>query len=109
MGIEFEAKFLHVNVELIRNKLKNIGAKIEHNSLKFYRAVFFRCNNEDPPIKGYVRIRDEGTKITMTVKTYKNEKKLQKRNKGKTKFTFKRINLSKIWNSISLCCSNENF
>lgn len=75
MGKEYEAKFLNINVAQIRKKLLNIGAKLEHKAIKFYRVVFTRCSDkENPPVKGFVRIRNEGKKITMTVKTYKDPK-----------------------------------
>jgi len=75
MGKEYEAKFLNINITQIRKKLINIGAKLDHNSIKFYRVIFTRCSDkENPPIKGFVRIRNEGNKITMTVKTYKDPK-----------------------------------
>jgi adenylate cyclase class IV len=75
MGKEYEAKFLNINLSQIRKKLLNNGATLVHDSIKFYRVVFTRCSDkENPPIKGFVRIRNEGKKITMTVKTYKDPK-----------------------------------
>jgi adenylate cyclase class 2 len=75
MGKEYEAKFLNINVAQIRKKLLSSGAKLEHKAIKFYRVVFTRCSDkENPPVKGFVRIRNEGKKITMTVKTYKDPK-----------------------------------
>jgi len=75
MGKEYEAKFLNINVAQIRKKLLSSGAKLEHKVIKFYRVVFTRCSDkENPPVKGFVRIRNEGKKITMTVKTYKDPK-----------------------------------
>ena len=33
-----------------------------YKAIKFYRVVFTRCSDkENPPVKGFVRIRNEGT------------------------------------------------
>lgn len=69
--IEFEAKFLDVDVSAVREKLKKMGAKLVHPSKRYVRSVFHRCTNE---IKGFARVRDEGGKVTMTVKTYADPK-----------------------------------
>jgi adenylate cyclase class 2 len=75
MGKEYEAKFLNINISQIRKKLLNVGANLIHGPLKFSRVVFTRCSDkENSPIKGFVRIRNEGKKITMTVKTYRDPK-----------------------------------
>ncbi len=69
--IEYEAKFLEVDVKAMREKLKSIGAKLDHERTKYVRAVFHRCTDD---VKGYARIRDEAGKTTMTVKLYKDPK-----------------------------------
>lgn len=69
--IEFEAKFLDVDVNAVREKLKKMGAKLVHPCKRYVRSVFHRCTNE---IKGFARVRDEGGKVTMTVKTYADPK-----------------------------------
>ena len=51
-------------------KLEKIGAKKEHDFVKFERAAFNLC---DPNIKGFVRVRNEVNKITMTSKIYKDD------------------------------------
>jgi adenylate cyclase, class 2 len=70
-GIEFEAKFLDVDVDAMREKLKKLGAKLVHGNKRYVRAVFHRCTDE---IKGFARVRDEGGAVTMTVKTYADPK-----------------------------------
>ena len=70
-GIEFEAKFLDIDENSVKTKLKKLGAKLVHGKKKYVRAVFHRCTNE---IRGFARVRDEGGKVTMTVKTYANPK-----------------------------------
>jgi adenylate cyclase class 2 len=70
---EYEAKFLNIDVDSIKKKLKENGAKKIHDPLKFYRVIFKRCEEKgDNP--GFVRIRDEGKKITMTTKIFNDKK-----------------------------------
>jgi len=73
MPKEFEAKFLNIDITTIKNKLRENGAKQVHGPLKFYRLIFKRCEEKgDKP--GFVRIRDEGKKITMTTKIFNDKK-----------------------------------
>ena len=73
MPTEYEAKFLNIDVDSIKKKLKENGAKQVHGPLKFYRLIFKRCEEKgDKP--GFVRIRDERNKITMTTKIFNNKK-----------------------------------
>lgn len=69
---EIEAKFLDVNVKKLREKLKSIGGKRLHKRLLFVRSVFELPNTNQ---RGYVRVRDEVGKVTMTIKTYDPESK----------------------------------
>jgi len=71
MAQEFEAKFLDIDKTDMRKRLKDIGATLDHPKKRYVRIVFHRCTDE---IKGYARIRNEGDKITMTVKLYKDPK-----------------------------------
>lgn len=71
MPTEFEAKFIDIDRQLMRNRLKSIGATTVHPRMRYVRAVFHRC---DEKIKGYARIRNEGDKVTMTVKLYTDPK-----------------------------------
>jgi hypothetical protein len=70
MAQEFEAKFLNINIIEMRKQLEKIGSKKEYSFVKFERAAFNLC---DPNIKGFVRVRNEVNKVTMTSKIYKNE------------------------------------
>ena len=73
MTKEYEAKFLNIDVDSIKTKLKENGATKVHDPLKFYRLIFKRCEEKgDKP--GFVRIRDEGKKITMTTKIFNDKK-----------------------------------
>jgi len=65
MEIEFEATFIDVDVDLIRKKLKKLGAKRLKPETLMRRWVF------EPPkaiAGGWARVRDEGDKITMSLK-----------------------------------------
>lgn len=73
MPTEYEAKFLNIDITNIKNKLRENGAKQVHGPVKFYRVIFKRCEETgDKP--GFVRIRDEGNKITMTTKIFNDKK-----------------------------------
>lgn len=70
---EYEAKFLNIDITDIKKKLKENGAKQVHGPLKFYRLIFKRCEEKgDKP--GFVRIRNERNKITMTTKIFNDKK-----------------------------------
>jgi adenylate cyclase, class 2 len=65
MDVEFEATFIDVDVDLIRKRLKKLGAKRLKPETLMRRIVFV------PPktIKGgWMRVRDEGDKITLSLK-----------------------------------------
>jgi adenylate cyclase, class 2 len=73
MPKEFEAKFLNIDVDFIKKKLKENGATKVHDPLKFYRLIFKRCEETgDKP--GFVRVRKEANKITMTTKIFNDKK-----------------------------------
>src|SRR3989344_2159323 len=69
-GQEFGAKFLDVDVEKLREKLQEIGATKVHDR-KLYRRVAYRLEKA----RGFARVRDEGDKVTMTVKIYSSKSK----------------------------------
>jgi adenylate cyclase class 2 len=67
MSEEIEVKFLDINPKEIENKLKKIGAKKAFD--KLYKVVIFdypdlRLN----AAKAWLRLRDEGDKITLSFK-----------------------------------------
>ena len=73
MPKEYEAKFLNIDVNSIKKILLKNGAKKIHQPIKYYRVIFKRCEEKgDKP--GFVRIRDEGSKVTMTTKVFENIK-----------------------------------
>jgi hypothetical protein len=71
MGLEYEVKFLDVDVPSVKKILEKIGAQKVHDRIIFKRTIFKRC---DASIRGYARVRDEGKDVTMTAKMYKDPK-----------------------------------
>ena len=67
---EFEAKFLDIDLESLYKKLKVLGGVKKQENTIFRRSVFNLCDIK----RGYVRVRDEGNKVTMTAKIYKDPK-----------------------------------
>jgi adenylate cyclase, class 2 len=93
MNIEYEATFLNINKEKIRKKLKNIGAKLIKPEFLQKRVVFDIPNLQVEKVKkpnsptirdlspfsnkkiyGWLRVRDEGDKITMSFKSVNGDK-----------------------------------
>ena len=74
--IEFEAKFYPVDKDQLRIKLKEIGATLvspEH----LMRRVIYDHKSHPEFTCDFVRVRDEGTKITMTAKTHSQTGKME--------------------------------
>jgi adenylate cyclase class 2 len=68
METEIEAKFLDINPESIRAALIKLGARQEHAEILMKRKVFDYSDERLEKIGGWVRVRDEGKKITFTYK-----------------------------------------
>lgn len=69
METEIEAKFLAVTHDALRNKLKELGATCVQPMRQMRRKVFdFPDNHLNIDRNGWVRVRDEGDKITLTYK-----------------------------------------
>lgn len=72
MDEEFDAKFYPVNKDAIRKKLAQIGAKLMAPERKMRRVIFDSVVN--PQVKGdYVRVRDEGGLIRLSLKIHARE------------------------------------
>lgn len=74
MQTEIEVKFLDVDLDDIRKRLENLGATLEQ-PMRFLR----RSLVEEPHHKektAFVRIRDQGDKVTMTYKQRDDERAL---------------------------------
>jgi adenylate cyclase, class 2 len=68
MKTEIEVKFLDVDFNLMREKLKQLGAVCEQPMRLMRRAII-----ETPELEakgGFLRVRDEGDKVTLTYKQF---------------------------------------
>lgn len=73
MEIEYEATFINIDKEKIRKKLKEVGAKLVKPEFVQKRVVFNLPKGHE--IKGgWLRIRDEEDKITMSLKVVDGNK-----------------------------------
>ena len=68
MKTEYEAKFLNVNIEAVRNRLKELGAELE-KPMRLMRRVTID-NVEMKKKNAFVRVRDEGDRTTVTYKQF---------------------------------------
>lgn len=68
METEVEAKFLDINVEKLRLKLKAVGAILEYSERPMRRKTYDDKMASLRKIGGWVRLRDEGDKITLSYK-----------------------------------------
>jgi len=72
MIIEYEIKILNIDYNEWLKKLNNVNAHLENKKLQKI-TIFHGLNNND---REYIRVRDEGNKITLTYKrTYKDSAK----------------------------------
>ncbi len=71
---EIEAKFYPINVENLRKRLVEIGAKCISPMRLMKRVVFDRNVNPQLPV-AYIRVRDEIDKTTFSAKDYPNLEK----------------------------------
>ena len=70
--LEIEAKFLNVNISELVKKIKKCGGKKIHKMVMYKRYVFDLLNTTE---RGYIRVRDENGRITMTLKKYPADSK----------------------------------
>lgn len=68
MAEEIEVKFLDTNHDEIRAKLLKLGAKKTHERTLHKRKVYDYIDGSLEKKGGWVRLRDEGDKITLTYK-----------------------------------------
>jgi adenylate cyclase class 2 len=71
--IEFEAKFYPVDKETYRRKLKSVGAKLVVPERKMIRVVGDRLQNTSLTKNNYIRVRDEGNLVRLSLKTTAKE------------------------------------
>ncbi|MFA6536253.1 MAG: CYTH domain-containing protein [Candidatus Paceibacterota bacterium] len=68
METEVEAKFLDIDVAGLRLKLKEIGATLEHSERPMRRKTYDDKASSLRKVGGWIRLRDEGDKITLSYK-----------------------------------------
>ena len=68
METEIEAKWLNINIDLMRKKLKTIGAQLVHSERQMKRCTFDFPDKKLHMVNGWVRVRDEGDKVTLSYK-----------------------------------------
>lgn len=68
MQTEIEAKFLNVDHDEIREKLRELGGVCEQ-PMRLMRRVVFHSNDMEVK-RAFVRVRDEGHRVTMTYKQF---------------------------------------
>lgn len=72
MQIELEAKFLDIDVEKLRDLLKKKGAFLVHPERLMRRNNFDYPDGRLEKIGGWIRVRDEGDKVTLAYKQLVN-------------------------------------
>src|SRR3989338_1296536 len=72
MQIELEAKFLDIDVKKIRGLIKEKGATLVHSERLMRRKNFDYPDASIKNIGGWIRVRDEGDKITLAYKKLVN-------------------------------------
>lgn len=73
MNIEYEATFINIDKDEIRGRLKKVGAKLIKPEFLMKRVVFDLPEGQQVP-GGWLRVRDEGDKITMSLKVVDGDK-----------------------------------
>lgn len=68
METEIEAKWLNIDLDAFRDRLKNVGAKLVQQEQSMVRQVFDYPDLRLEKQGGWVRVRDEGNKITLSYK-----------------------------------------
>jgi len=74
MYTEYEATFLNIDKKEIRKKLKRCGAKLIRPEFLQKRVVFNLPGRLDSKLGSWLRVRDEGDKITMSFKSVTGDK-----------------------------------
>lgn len=81
--IEYEVKFFPINIEEVREKLRNIGASLKTPERLMRRCVFSAEANPSMTCT-YVRVRDEGNKVTMSAKWHATDGKMDSQKEHET-------------------------
>jgi len=73
MPIEYEATFLNINKEVMREKLKSVGAYLIRSEF-LQKRIVFKLPTGHEITGGWLRVRDEGDKIIMSLKIVDGDK-----------------------------------
>lgn len=73
MDIEYEATFINIDKDEIRGRLKKAGATLIKPNFLMKRIVFELPTGHEIP-GGWLRVRDEGDKTTMSLKVVNGDK-----------------------------------
>jgi len=73
MNIEYEATFLDVNKDDVRARLKKAGAQLVRPEC-LQRRVPFHLPKEKRSKDAWLRVRDEGDKVTLSLKVIDGDK-----------------------------------
>lgn len=68
MQTEIEAKFTDIDIDAMRVKLLSLGATLEQPERLMRRRMFDYTDNRLDDIGAWIRVRDEGDKITVSYK-----------------------------------------
>lgn len=68
MQTEIEAKFSNIDPTALRNTLKNCGAKLQYPEILMRRKNFDYPDKRLKSVGGWIRVRDEGDKVTLAYK-----------------------------------------
>ena len=71
MHNEWEVKFLNIDKASLRKRLSDVGAVLVKPETLYKRSVYFLPSGHEIE-GGWVRVRDEGDKITMSLKVVNN-------------------------------------
>lgn len=77
MNIEYEVKFINIEKDDIRKRLKKIRAKLVRPEY-FQKRVVFNLPKGYRKEHSWLRVRDEGDKITMALKSITGEKGIER-------------------------------
>lgn len=76
INTEYEVKFSNIKKNIIRKKLRKIGAEMIRSEY-LQKRIVFHFPNEYKQKRSWVRIRDEGNKITMAFKAIVNYNEIE--------------------------------
>ena len=68
MHTEIEAKFLDIDADLLREKPKSLKARLVNDERTMKRKIFDFEDGRLQKISAWVRVRDEGNKVTLSYK-----------------------------------------